>query len=312
MEPKFDVLCFGSVTLDIFISPDEKEVAIRDNAFVIPLGDKIKAEHVFQSCGGSAANTGIGFAKMGFHTGAVGFVGDDEAAHYITSVLKKNNVDIHYLEKSKHEFSSFSVILNAKNGHRTVIHHRNSQEDFDPRHLLNSNSKALYIGHLYGKSEDMLDAIPQWKTAHPDGIIGWNPGKTQFKKGIKTFSKILPLIDAIIINKEEAEDFTSQKGVTSSAQKLLSLGAKRVFITDGGNGAWGFEGQRKEFQAARNKNIVSTLGAGDAFSVGVVTALLKKKDLSTQLLWGSRNAQSVIQKWGAQEGQLSFSQIQDK
>jgi ribokinase len=178
---------------------------------MIPLGDKIKVTHAFQSCGGSAANTSIGFSKMGFRTGIIGFIGDDEAAQYITTILQKKNVNTNHLEIGQHGFSSFSVILNASNGQRTVFHHRNTQEDFDPRHIFNAKSNALYIGHLYGKSEDMLQAIPEWKSNNRSRIIAWNPGKTQFQKGIDSFSEIFPFIDVLVLNKEEAMKFSRQK-----------------------------------------------------------------------------------------------------
>ncbi|MCF7812640.1 carbohydrate kinase family protein [Candidatus Gracilibacteria bacterium] len=346
MPKTFDVLCFGSVTLDIFLSPNTDDVSIEtkegSDYFCVPVGEKMQASHVFQSCGGSAANTSIGFAKLGLQSAAFGFLGDDEAREFIVSALKKEKVRTDFLQQSSHTFSSFSVIINAPDGRRSVFHYRNCQEDFDPQHLLKAPSaKAVYIGHLYGKSEDLLEALPQWKEKNPKSVVVWNPGKTQLKKGIAAFTSVIPQIDMLILNCQEAEQFSQLKAqkvpikkasptitgkeiplndpypaqdifdVRLIAQKFLDSGIKRIVITDGKQGAQYFTADQHFCVASPNVRTKSTLGAGDAFSVGVLAAFLKKKSVSDQLLWGTRNASSVIQYFGAQKGQLSLQKIEE-
>ena len=53
------------------------------------------------------------------------------------------------------------------------------------------------------------------------------------------------------------------------------------------------------------KSPICTLGAGDAFSVGLIAAALKGFSSEKQLYWGNANATSVVQKFGAQGGQLT-------
>lgn len=344
MKSFFDILCFGSVTMDMFMTPDPQETPLLEkngrDGFFIPLDEKIKASNVLQSCGGSAANTSAGFSKLGFHTAPIGFVGDDEARIYIFHELERLGIRTDYLYPSSHSFSSFSIIINAKDGRRTVLHYRNSQEDFNPEHLLGApQTKAIYIGHLYGKSEDMLEAVPQWKK-QTKGFIAWNPGKTQFQRGITPLKNVFPCVDILFLNVEEAEYFTGLKAtklqyksasekiigetisisnkyvadtvndIREMAKTFLDLGVRQIVFTDGKRGAQSMTTKEHFFVPSLDVRIQSTLGAGDAFAVGVTAAFIKGHPLPTQLLWGSRNAGSVIQNLGAQTGQLSLKKIQ--
>ncbi|MEM3738674.1 MAG: carbohydrate kinase family protein, partial [Thermoplasmata archaeon] len=54
--------------------------------------------------------------------------------------------------------------------------------------------------------------------------------------------------------------------------------------------------------------VVSTLGAGDAFTVGFISALAKGRDIETALKVGSANGASVVQQFGAKYGLLTWDE----
>ena len=89
--------------------------------------------------------------------------------------------------------------------------------------------------------------------------------------------------------------------------------SKVTIITDGKNGVYAFDGykyyQCGEFPA----KVVSTLGAGDAFSSTFVASLEKTNwDIEKSLMYASVNAASVVEHFGAQDGFLTFDEIKDK
>ena len=340
----FDVLTFGSITIDIFI-PLNKELPIKlmeedpdDCHLKIPLGEKIRVQDSLVQCGGGSANTAIGFSKLGFDCAAFGVMGDQSYKAFLMQELEKNNINTDYVTFAKNENSSFSVILNAWNGERTVLHHRTVCDNFSGKMLLEApETRSVYIGHLC--VSHFLGNLPEWKRIYPERKIFWNPGKTQFQKGFKYFKDILPTIDCLFINREEAEMFTELKGKTISkkeatekiigtevlpfkphrssslsdvrniAKKLLGAGVKQVIITDGSRGAQLFTKDVHLFVPSQEVEVLDTLGAGDAFAVGVSAAILYEKDPKEQLVWGSFNAGSVIQKLGAQPGQISLAEM---
>lgn len=335
---QYDILTYGSITLDTFITPEKPLEKGED--FVVPIGDKVLLRDIFKSCGGSSSNASVGFVKLGLKTGTFGFIGDDRVGASIKYILEEEGLDTHFLITSPHSESSMSIILNTHNGRRSVFNYKNPMEDFDPEHLYEAPpAKAIYMGHLTEKSEDFLFAIPEWKQK-TGTFVTWNPGKTQFRKGLDYFQSILPSIDVLILNKEEAQMFTglsfealdyqnaSEDSVGKNipihppfipekiydmrtmAEKFLSMGIKKVVITDSRRGAQLFDQDGHHLRVcAPDVKIISTLGAGDAFSVGVVSSILYNRPVEDQLLWGSWSAGSVIQEFGAQHGQASLEEM---
>ncbi len=327
---KFDICTFGSITLDLFIESDE--VSVIDQKFVFPVGDKIGIDKMHKFIGGGAANSAVGFRRTGLETAVFGILGTDFEAKFIEKKLEEEKIETKFLSKTKNTDSSFSVVLMSEDGRRTIFHHRSTQRDFGVEILKKiPETRAVYISHLYDQTQSFLKSLPELKKRNIK--IAWNPGKTQFKAGFRTFEKVFPVIDVLILNVEEAELFTGLKAskinefdqnvlgekvafgkesvnnnfsdVREIAQKFLQAGVKEVVITDGGDGAHIFDEKNHFFAPAPDVPRECTLGAGDAFSVGVVTAFLANKDLQTQVKWGTMNASSVIQKFGAQNGLLT-------
>ncbi|MDH3324349.1 MAG: carbohydrate kinase family protein [Candidatus Peregrinibacteria bacterium] len=327
-KQKFDICTFGSITLDLFL--EANEITSKGEYIMLPIGDKIKLDGVHKFVGGGAANCGVGFVKLGLSTAAFGVIGDDEEAVFIAKDLKKNGLNTDFLIREKNESSSFSIILTGKNGRRTVFHHRSTNQDFGADSLKKAmGSRAIYIGHLYHGAEDLLFAISGF-----NGLVAWNPGKTQFESGFNKFSKVFPRIDVLILNVEEAESFTGieapridLKDLTAKkivngfpvkevadlrtvAQKFLDAGVKRVVITDGEKGTQCFDQDEHFFVRASDQVPVSTLGAGDAFSVGFVGAILHGQDTVTAMKWGAASSGGVLRGFGAQNGQLTLEEIE--
>ncbi len=324
MTQEFDVCTFGSVTLDLFLEGDE--IDTQGDFFSFSVGDKIKLRSVNKFVGGGAANCGAGFAKLGLKTAIFGVIADDDEGKFIEKTLAKSNICTDYLTREKGGSSSFSVILNAKDGRRTVFHHRSTDKGFGAQALKNApQTRAIYVGHLYHEGESLFDEISSFK-----GIMAWNPGKTQFESGFDKFTNIFPHVNALILNVEEAELFTGLKSekilfddfkgkqvcsgiktkkvadVRLMADKFLAAGVKNVVITDGSRGSQLFNADGHYYVPASDEKPVSTLGAGDAFSTGFVAGILHGKDPSEAMCWGSASSESVIKCFGAQNGLLGL------
>ena len=99
-------------------------------------------------------------------------------------------------------------------------------------------------------------------------------------------------------------------------QMLKSLKVKDyqvVVITDGNKGAYAYDGEKFYFCESFPAPVVSTLGAGDAFASTFCAALNRTGiDIGKALMYGSVNSASVVSKFGATEGQLSFEEIEEK
>ena len=339
MDKTFDILTCGSITLDTFVEPAEMDIVQqkggKEDVMAFEIGQKIRMKTIARHVGGGAANTAVGFSKMGFKTVCLGTIGNDDHGEFIQHQLKTVKVETKFLNIQKDAPSSASIIFMTPDGRRTVFSERTTHGKFDHFPHQVPHTKALYMGHLDEVEMKIFDHLQAWKDENPDSVIAWNPGKTQFSLGLKHFANILHLIDVLILNVEEAELFTGKKStqvdintlgtkpllptknthvadVSVQAQMFLEAGVKKVFITDGIGGSqyFGINGEHLYSPAYEDMPSVSTLGAGDSFSVGVMSAFLKGYPSTTQLLWGSANAGSVVQVFGAQEGQLTLEEIE--
>jgi len=89
---------------------------------------------------------------------------------------------------------------------------------------------------------------------------------------------------------------------------IHKLGVKLVVITDGKKGVQCYDGKYRYMFPAYDVPVVSTLGAGDAFTVGFISALAKGEGIETAMKIGSANGASVVQEFGAKYGLLTWDE----
>ena len=86
-----------------------------------------------------------------------------------------------------------------------------------------------------------------------------------------------------------------------------------IVITDGSKGAYAYDGNKYYFCETFPSEVVSTLGAGDSFASTFCAAMTRtNKDIGRSLMYGSVNSASVVSKFGATEGLLTFEEIEDE
>lgn len=332
----FDVITIGSATRDAFIETDAANIVSvakkeSNSAFMAyPYGSKIEINAFNVAFGGGAVNTACNFSKLGMKTASIIKIGDDSTGKDILKMLQNNGICTDAVVIDKEENTGFSVILLSFQGDRTVLAHRGPNATITENDInfdMIKNSKWLYIAPLNGESTEVLDLIADFAEKN-DVNMAINVGTSSIKRGEKYLEKILKTAEVVLMNSEEAsmltkihvrpnsktENFSECKihpDIKEMLKKLKSTKAKIVVITDGGNGAYAYDGetfyQCDEFPA----KVVSTLGAGDAFASTFVSVLHKTDwDIEKSLKYASINAASVVGKFNAQDGQMSFDEIE--
>lgn len=332
----FDVITIGSATKDAFIETDAANIVSvakkeSNSAFMAyPYGSKIEINAFNVAFGGGAVNTACNFAGLGMKTASIIKIGDDSTGKDIVKMLQDKGVSTDAVVIDDEENTGFSVILLSFQGDRTVLAHRGPNATITAKDVnfeMIKNSKWLYIAPLNGESTEVLDLIADFAEKN-DVNMAINVGTSSIKRGEKYLKKILKTAEVVLMNSEEAsmltkiqvrpnsktENFSDCKihpDIKEMLKHLKSTKAKIVVITDGGNGAYAYDGetfyQCDEFPA----KVVSTLGAGDAFASTFVSVLHKTDwNIEKSLKYASINAASVVGKFNAQDGQLSFAEIE--
>lgn len=334
----YDFITIGSATIDAFVECDAADIVsvstknAKTEFMAYPYGAKMEIDSFRTAVGGGGLNAAANLANLGYKTSAIFKIGEDFQGKTIMHRVKNAGVDTDNVIVSKDESSGFSIILLSFEGNRTVLAHRGTNGTVKTEEInyeAVKNSKWLYIAPLNGKSGAILDKLAAYAEENNTNVI-INPGSSSLKKGLKYFEKILATAEVVVMNKEEAslvtkievrpdtktESFSSEvihPDIKAMLDKLKSTDAKVVIITDGKNGVYAYDGKTyyrcPEFPA----KVVSTLGAGDALSSTFAAALeYTGWDIEKSLMIASVNAASVVSNFGAQEGFLTFAQIEEK
>ena len=263
-------------------------------------------------------------------------IGDDVWGKKILANLKSEGVSDELLSVTEDEKTSFSIILNSFEGERTVLNFLGANnlftEEFFPLRKI-MQTKWIFLNHLSGNANCLIKKIELIMQKQGDISLAWNPGGIQLEEGAEKNKELISKTKIIFLNKEEAEKFTNLKCAEQKThivkienqkhvcqvykmnqifEYLKKLGADIIVITDGRRGSQAYNGIDTYFCPVFDLQRTDTLGAGDAFASGFTGAMILNKTLQTALKFGTINATSVVQHYGAQKGLLSLAEISER
>ena len=330
------VITIGSATMDVFVETDEANIVSvcrkdSNSEFMsYPYGSKIDIHNFSSNVGGGGINTACNFANLGFDTSAIFKIGKDFYSEGILDFFKNNNVKLHNIIQKEDTSTGFSIILVSFQGDRTVLAHRGANAEIKEAEINFDAIKEadfIYIAPLNGDSNKVLEPIVKFAQEH-DTKMCFNAGTTSIKKGPEHLKKILECAHIVVMNKEEASMTTgvlvrpdtktekfSQEVIHEDIKKMLTMLKNKeyqvIVITDGSKGAYAYDGNNYYFCPTFPSEVTSTLGAGDSFASTFCAALHRNgKDIGNALMYGSVNSASVVSKFGATEGLLTFEEIE--
>lgn len=333
-----EVITIGSATMDVFVECDDasvvsvKQKTKKTEFMSYKYGSKIEINDFDSKVGGGGVNTATNFANLGMKTGAIFKVGDDIYSQGIFNFFQNKNVDLSSVIQDKNDSTGFSIILTSFEGDRTVLAHRGANahiRESEINYEAIKNAKLLYIAPLNGESNMVLDDIV--KFAKENNIyVCFNAGSTGIKKGLNYLKQILEYSHIVVLNKEEAsmatgiqlrqdtkdEKFSNQlihPDLKEMFNTLRCNDYQVIVITDGGAGAYAFDGKNYYYCSTFDGPVTSTLGAGDAFASTFCAALKKfDRNIEKSLIAASINSTGVVSKFGATDGLLTFEEIIEK
>ena len=332
------VITIGSATMDVFVECDEANIVSvctkdRNSEFMsYPYGSKIDISTFASNVGGGGINTACNFGNLGFNTSAIFKIGKDFYADGILSFLNTKNINLDNIIQKEDTSTGFSVILVSFQGDRTVLTHRGANaniviEDINLEAI--KEADLIYIAPLNGESNKILEKIVDYAEANNTKIC-FNAGTTSIKKGYEHLKGILDSAHVVVLNKEEAslatgihvrpdtktEKFSHDlihRDIKSMLQTLKIKDYQVIVITDGGKGAYAYDGKNFYYCPIFPSEVISTLGAGDSFASTFCASLYRNGiDIGRALMYGSVNSASVVSKFGATEGLLTFDEIEER
>ncbi len=334
----FDVITIGSATMDVFVECDDASIVSvrrknKSTEFMsYPYGSKLEITDFDSQVGGGGVNTAVNFSNLGFKTSAIFKVGDDIYSKGVFKSFEDKKVDLSNVIQRNDVSTGFSIILTSFEGDRTVLAHRGANALIDKSEInfdAIKNATLLYVAPLNGDSNKVLDDIVQFANKN-NTFVCFNAGTTSIKKGFNYLKSIIATAQIVVLNKEEAsmatgiqirpdtrlEKFSDRlihPDLQEMFKKLRVSDYQVIVITDGGNGAYAYDGKNYYHCPIFEGTVVSTLGAGDAFASTFCAALQRTgRNIGKSLMYASVNSAGVVSKFGATQGLLTFEQIEEK
>ncbi|MBD3208624.1 MAG: hypothetical protein GF370_04210 [Candidatus Nealsonbacteria bacterium] len=310
----FDVVTFGSATLDVFVFNPKISLLKkqgREGVF-LPLGEKIENTEIVFMSGGGGANTAATFTSQGLKTSFCGMVGDDFAGQFVLEELRKFGIDDGLVFVSEENPTNCSVIFSRPEG-KVILPYRGASEDLGVEQIpfQKLDTKWFYLAPLSGKlSRDFLKIIDY---AHQNGIkVAMNPSKHQLKE--KEIIKSLQSVEVLILNQEEASfltkiPFQEEKDLFTKLDEWVE---GICIMTKEEDGATVSDGKHLYEAPALREEVVDETGAGDSFGAGFVTEYMRSKDIESAIQFATANAAANLKEVGAKEGILKEGQPWDK
>jgi sugar/nucleoside kinase (ribokinase family) len=322
----FDVVCIGNALIDIFLFVQDSNTHIRldkkNGELCFRSGGKIPVGTSSFETGGNACNVAVGLARLGLHSALLAEIGNDVFTHQIKKQLETEHVSMTHLLINDSP-SSFAIGINFGDDRILFTQHVQRRHIFDFSSL---KTKWVYLTSLGEKWRHVYREIPGYIRS-TSAKLAFNPGSRQIASGKDSLEVVLAVSDILFVNKEEAEAISNinppaggqmsnennKSYIKQLAEKLQTLGARTVVITDGKYGAFALDEQGKFYQQGIiSVEVVEKTGAGDGFSTGFLAAMVHGLDIQSAMIWGTINSAGVIGKVGAEAGLLTKKAMEKK
>jgi len=310
----FDIVTFGSATRDIFLRPKKLSLLKYDSSaregVCFPVGSKIEIEDIYFNSGGGGTNTAATFANQGLKTAYCGVVGEDSAGREIIKELESLKINTGFVFLKNDKLTNHSVIIAENNKDSTILAYRGAAELLSKEEISWQKLKTgwMYLAPLTGLLCDIFNDIVEF--ACVNGIkIAANPSVAQLS--LNNFVKIANKIDILILNQEEASflakiSVEDEKGIFQKIDKIcpgvaiMTKGGEGVVVSDGKN--------LYSAKPFKERKIVDTTGAGDAFGSGFVFEFMRSQDIEKSIQFAMANSAGCLSEIGAKNGLLKKGQ----
>lgn len=281
-------------------------------------GDLSAAEQFIKRVAGAELNVATGLARLGLRVSWVSRVGDDSFGRFVLDTLQKEGIDQAGVTLDRRYPTGFQLKSKAENGTDPIVEYFRkgsaashlSLQDYHAAHFARARHLHLsgVAAALSTSSYELLNhAASEMKKAGKTLSFDPNLRPVLWRSEGEMREKLNHLAfkaDWVLPGLKEGTILTGETTPEGIAEFYLNHGVKAVVIKTGADGAWyqSADGEKGAVAAVHVENVVDTVGAGDGFAVGVISALLEGKKLPQAVARGNKIGSLAIQVQGDSEG----------
>lgn len=215
--------------------------------------------------------------------------------------VNTEGVEVRSDEKSFFWSGKYHNDLNTRD---TLVTELNVLESFNP--TLEGEQKKpdyLMLGNL---TPDVQRSVIE-QLDHKPKLIGMDTMNFWMDIAMESLKQTVSMVNVLIINDEEARQFTGEYSLVKAARQILGMGPRYLIIKKGEHGALLFSKEQIFYAPALPiEEVFDPTGAGDTFAGGFMGYIAQQDSTSFEtlkkaVLYGSAMASFCVEKFGTEQ-----------
>nr|WP_315395689.1 sugar kinase [uncultured Duganella sp.] len=269
---------------------------------------------------GAELNVAVGLSRLGFKVGYLSRLGQDSLGRHLRAFMEAEGLDLRHLREDGERPTGFMLKQMARDGADPQVEYFRRGSAASGLSMLDmpeqgDDFQRARVLHLTGISPALSAgcrelAIAMARRARADGrLVCFDPNlRPRLWRSpaemIATVNALASQADLVMPGLAEGRLLTGRQDAADIAAYYLERGARQVVIKLGPQGAYAADadGRADTVPGIPVRAVVDTVGAGDGFAVGVISALLDGLPLRQAAARGNAIGARVVRFRGDCEG----------
>jgi ribokinase len=305
-----DIVGFGALNLDlIFEMKDFRSISMRGGPLV-PGREIFGSEEDFQSLleqlnrfgtlksksgGGSAANTIIALAQMGFSTKFIGKVGEDKEGDFILG----NMGPVHSGSIRRGNKSGICLVVLDRHQDRFLFVRGNANSTLSVDEINFDVLKGISWVHLTSFIGKPPFEAQKFLLSHLSKSIkvSLDPGEIYAKRGLEIIHPLIRRCHILFLTEKEIGLLTDQD-LDAGIRRLMEMGPSILVCKKGSRGSHVFTREGNFEVPAAQVEVIDNTGAGDVYNAGFLAGLFLRRSLEGSARFATKIAAKSVTGYG--------------
>ncbi|RLU11324.1 2-dehydro-3-deoxygluconokinase [Pseudomonas prosekii] len=298
---EIDILSFGE-TMAMFVAEQN--------------GDLAAVEHFHKRIAGADSNVAIGLSRLGFNVAWLSRVGDDSLGRFVIDTLENEGLDCRHVAVDFAHPTGFQLKSRADDGSDPVVEYFRRGSAASHMSVQSISPELLNARHLHATGippalsasarEMSLELMTRMRDAGRSVSFDPNLRPSLWATEqlmITEINRLAALAHWVLPGLSEGRLLTGFDDPADIAAFYLDQGAEAVAIKLGPHGAYYRTQLDQGFVAGVPvQTVVDTVGAGDGFAVGMISALLENHSFAEAVQRANWVGSRAVQSRGDMEG----------
>ncbi|CAM3900100.1 Ribokinase [Pseudomonas reidholzensis] len=276
-------------------------------------GETLAGDSFFTVPGGKGANQAVAVARLGGSVAMIGNVGDDAYGQQLRQALHVEGIDCQAVSVCDGVSSGVALIVVDAASQNAIVIIPGGNGLLTPESVERFDALLQAADIVICQLEVPLPTVA-WTLARARELgktVILNPAPATGPLPAEWFAHI----DYLAPNESEAEALTGlpvtdKASAERAAERLLALGAGKVIVTLGAQGALFVTAQGSQHFPAPQVKALDTTAAGDTFIGGFAAALSRGMGEGEAIAFGQRAAALSVTRAGAQPSIPYLAEVQ--